>query len=380
MLFAPYPSPPLDILKRSDDIRHILVTRTDHLGDMVLSLPFFRALHRELPQAEVAVMALSPYTAEVLRDLPYVKYYYYHTYDDMAKHNATLQKIRDWGVDLAVGLAAQSMDYKTCYYTGARYRVAGVRVERFLRLTLSRLWLTHIQPCYFKKPGPGMDRVLHEVERTSRLARFMGLKCDDTSLELGFKREDIEWAEHFRNIWGGTPYIVAHIQERLFCDRAQDTAETVWNAEDVAGLIGEILSYARGKRVLITYGPYEERAQLISKLTEAMRERSIEFKSINCGEALPEKIEDKVIMAGNISLKRWARLIGMAEVVFSPDTGAVHTASAMHRPIVGLYLPKKFSYLTQHVAPWQVPHHIVKKGRPRETYNEIIAGLDKLLS
>lgn len=373
--FAPYPSPPLNILQEKERIRHILVTRTDHLGDMILSIPFFRALHKCLPQAEVALMALSPYTAEALKELPYVHRYYYHTYNDMAKHRQTLREIREWGVDLAVGLAAQSLDYKTCAYSGAPLRVAGVRVERFLRLTLSRLWLTHIMPCWFKAPGPGQDRVLHEVERTSQLARFMGLECDDMSLELGFSSDDEEWAERFQAVWG-QPVILMHIQERLLTDRAQDTADTVWNCGDVAELVKEVIACARGGKVAITYGPYEERAQIIAGVRQALADKGVKPYMLDCSRPLPEKIEDDLLMIGNLPLKRWAKVIGMASCVFSPDTGAVHVAAAMHRPVVGLYLPKKFSYLTQHVAPWQIPCSIIKKSQPQPTAAEISQALE----
>ena len=34
-------------------VRRLLVTRTDHLGDLVVSTPGLKALRRHLPQAEI---------------------------------------------------------------------------------------------------------------------------------------------------------------------------------------------------------------------------------------------------------------------------------------------------------------------------------------
>lgn len=56
----------MPILTATEDLRRILVSRTDGLGDVIVTLPIAVAIKRLVPQAEVAFM-VAPYTAPLLR-------------------------------------------------------------------------------------------------------------------------------------------------------------------------------------------------------------------------------------------------------------------------------------------------------------------------
>ena len=56
----------MPVLTPTEDLRRILVSRTDGLGDVIVTLPIAVALKERVPQAEVAFL-VSPYTAPIVR-------------------------------------------------------------------------------------------------------------------------------------------------------------------------------------------------------------------------------------------------------------------------------------------------------------------------
>jgi heptosyltransferase-3 len=56
----------MPILTATEDLRRILVSRTDGLGDVIVTFPIALAIKRLVPQAEVAFM-VTPYTAPIAR-------------------------------------------------------------------------------------------------------------------------------------------------------------------------------------------------------------------------------------------------------------------------------------------------------------------------
>jgi len=56
----------MPVLTPTEDLRRILVTRTDGLGDVIVTLPIAVALKRRLPDVEVAFL-VRPYTAPIVR-------------------------------------------------------------------------------------------------------------------------------------------------------------------------------------------------------------------------------------------------------------------------------------------------------------------------
>lgn len=56
----------MPVLTPTNELRRILVSRTDGLGDVILTLPIATAIRSRLPEAEVGFM-VSPYTAPIVR-------------------------------------------------------------------------------------------------------------------------------------------------------------------------------------------------------------------------------------------------------------------------------------------------------------------------
>src|SRR3954469_11641226 len=56
----------MPVLTPTEDLERILVSRTDGLGDVIVTLPIAVALKERLPGAEVAFL-VTPYTAPIVR-------------------------------------------------------------------------------------------------------------------------------------------------------------------------------------------------------------------------------------------------------------------------------------------------------------------------
>lgn len=136
------------------EVRRLLVTRTDHLGDLVVSTPGLKALRRHLPQAEIWCLVNAPFTGLV---------------QSWADHVLTPADPLPSRLDAAVGLSPRSATYKILRRSQARYRVGYSYSERPLArlnclLTLTHSWTTSL----VRKPR-------HEAEVVAEFLEASGL-------------------------------------------------------------------------------------------------------------------------------------------------------------------------------------------------------------
>ena len=110
------------------EVRRLLVTRTDHLGDLVVSTPGLKALRRLLPQAEIWCLVAPPFSALV---------------QNWADHVLTPADPLPSRLDAAIGLSPRSATYKILRKSRARYRIGYSYSERPLARLNCLLMLTH---------------------------------------------------------------------------------------------------------------------------------------------------------------------------------------------------------------------------------------------
>lgn len=109
-------------------VRRLLVTRTDHLGDLVVSTPGLKALRRHLPQAEIWCLVAEPF-----RSLA----------QNWADHVLSPADPLPSRLDAAIGLSPRSATYKVLRKSRARYRIGYSYSERPLARLNCLLMLTH---------------------------------------------------------------------------------------------------------------------------------------------------------------------------------------------------------------------------------------------
>ena len=85
-----------------------------------------------------------------------------------------------------------------------------------------------------------------------------------------------------------------------------------------------------------------------------------------------------LLLPGQLPVSRWAALVSHCEVVISPDTGSLHLAVALGKPVVALYETRKFVHCSSQWAPWQVPHAVVRRESPNITIPRIVCEVQRL--
>lgn len=354
------------------EIRSVYVVRTDHIGDLVLSTPFLRALREGIPQARITAI-VPPYTRDVLAESPLVDdILVYDRENGREEGSRMLRELRHSNPDLAVSLAPRSRSYRLAWRTGARYRVGYVYASRPLAALACRAWLTHRLSLHIEEDLKAGRPVLHEVEQLGMLARGMGLPYEDTRLSLTIPESDLEYGRQLVAGWG---------RQSAALHLGKGWLTGGWRMRNLIRLVEGLLWATNGGGVLITYGPAEE--SMAMRLAEGLATCGLlgpgfRVAGTTTGDE-PPRDPLPIRLAGGLNFKQWAAALAACSCVVSTDTGAVHVAAAMGRPVVAMYETATSRLCSQQWAPWQVPHRSVTKGHPVETMSTILHGVEELL-
>jgi heptosyltransferase-3 len=347
---------------KKEEIRSVLILRTDHLGDLLLSTPLIRTLRTALPGRRFTLVA-SPANAEALADWdaideillfdsrwPLLKKWRF------ARQLATGYAGRPW--DLCLVLSPRTPSYLLGWLSKAALRTGIVYSRRILARLLSPLWLTHPVVLSLDEQLDANQQLPHEVEQLAEIAKALGLPATEPGpLEFPLSPLELDWAQ---NWLGTTP------GQTIGIHGAGKWLSGGWTAEDFINLLRTIATNKLNEncaalRLVVTFGPGDQ--QLEQAVSQAMQSQP----------------DPRILLPGRLSVPRWAALLSRCDAVVTPDTGSLHLAVAVNRPVVAMYESATFLHCTSQWAPWQVPHGIVRRGEPAATIPLIVAELLRLL-
>ena len=283
-------------------MNRILVVLPNWFGETLFATPFLRALHRQRPAARVATLGW-PQCRDVLLHNPHV--HELLDYDERGAHRGLFAKWR-----LAGALRARRFD--TAF-------ILRRSLSRSLLLVLARIpvrvgfanaksgWLltravappvggapVHKAATYLRlldavglsgREAGGFDYIVDEAERRMARALLQGLPEGDG------------------------PPVILHPGANWDHKR--------WAPERFAAL-GDRLAETRGARIGITGAPNDR------PLVEAIRHRMR---------------QPALGLAGRTSLRELGACLERAQLVVANDTGVLHIAAALRRPLLALYGP-----------------------------------------
>jgi ADP-heptose:LPS heptosyltransferase len=322
----------------------VLLSRTDRIGDLILSTPAIATIRTSFPQARIT-MVTSPHNRVVMERNTDV--------DELLvlpacePPGAFGRKRR--GYDVAVALAPRAADLQLVGGTGAGVRV-GYTYERrwFARLTarlyVNRLMISEADPELCERDPHRVVR--HEVVQLLDLVALAGAQRRVLGLRLDVSDED-------RAVTGDLPSgaIVLHLGRRWFRD-----GSTLESTLKLSELLAQLAP------VVVTCAP---ECRLHAELFERVRGVARCFR--------------------DLAFHQWAAVFEHGRVVVTVDTGATHVASAVHKPTVVAFEHRYFRLNSQEWAPYGVPHALVRKpaapepGALERFRNEIVAGVMRLL-
>ncbi len=325
-------------------MKRILLSRTDRIGDLILSTPAIATVRASFPQAHVA-MVVSPYNGVVMERNGDV--------DELIvlpreiEPSAFGRSLR--GYDAAIALAPRAVDLRLVGATRAPLRVGYTYERRWLaRLTaplyVNRLMISEADPELCERRP---DRIVrHEVVQLLDLVALAGATRRIDRLRLDITDAD-------RDVARALPPnpIVLHLGQRWFRNGSTLPA--------TLAIVRRISSYAP---VVIT----------------CARE---------CEDAAPafEAAGDVVRLLRGLPFHQWAAVFECARLVVTVDTGATHVASAVRRPTVVAFEHRYFRLNSQEWAPYGVPHVLVRKPANEDAASlatfcgEIVGGVASLL-
>ncbi|MGH7660632.1 MAG: glycosyltransferase family 9 protein [Vulcanimicrobiaceae bacterium] len=300
----------------------ILLSRTDRVGDLVLSTPAIASLRRSFPDASITLVC-SQYNRVVVErnpDLDSVE-----SLPDGVDPGRFGARFRG-EADVAIALAPRAADIRLVGASRASRRIGYTYVCRFFARLTARRYLTDLliseaDPRLADKHDPYPVR--HEVLQLLSLVERAGATKLVYDLSLPVTEEDRAQVAHLPR-----DGITVHIARRWMREGS--------TLDSLISLLRELRTL--GKPLIVTHGA-------------------------DVSDAVPAIVAAGVAdaIAGSLPFLAWAAAFERSACVLTVDTGATHVASAMRRPTVVLFEHRYFRLNSQEWAPWGVPYALVRK-------------------
>jgi heptosyltransferase-3 len=312
-------------------VRHALVTKLRHHGDVLLASPVFTVLQSALPAAEVDALVYRD-TAPLLAGHPAIARL--HTIDRDWKRRGwvrqwraetrLLRALRERRYDLVVHLTEHPRGAWLCRLLRPRYAV-GRELPR-----AHWLWRTSFTH-FYRLPRA---RPRHTVECNLDALRRLGLQPAGASRRLVLVPDpgEVERAGARRAQHGLEARRFIHLHPG---SRWQFKC---WTVEAYAALVTGLVE--DGWPVVITGAPDAAEQRLVAAIMDRL------------APAARKKVVD---LAGTLSLRELAALTREARAFVGVDSAPMHIAAAMQTPVVALFGPSgEIEW-----GPWLVAHRVV---------------------
>lgn len=288
------------------DPRHIVISRTDGIGDVILTLPMIGALRTYFPEAKITLLGRS-YTAPIAAGCSHINAF--ANWDEVSTaHPAGAKQadfIRQLNADVIFHVFPRKEVVRAAYTAGCPIRVATGRRWHTLKHANRKVW--------YSRKGSSQ----HEAVLNLRMLEAIGLQP-----ELSDERMIADY--------GFSPAVPVPELAKTFTAQQKTVllhplshgSALEWPVEAFAALANQLCD--AGIAVGIT-GTKKERDQL--------------------GDLLPwERVTD---FCGALSLDELIAVIGASGGVVAASTGPLHIAAALGRHALGLYSPKPPIYPTR---------------------------------
>lgn len=293
------------------EIKRILVSRTDKIGDLILSIPSFYMLKKMYPNAELIVL-VRKYNYDIIKNLPYIDRGI--KIDDYTKAEL-LKKIAYFKADVFISL------YNDDYVASlAKASKAKIRIGPLSKLNSI---FTYNKGVLQKRSKSIKNEGEYNLDLIKKLDKTRFEACYELNTDL------------------------------ILTDENKKVADLYFSENNITGKVLAVNPFMGGSAKNIKD---EEYVNILKKVKEKIENLNIiitcyiddEQRAIN----LAREISDKniYIFANGGSILNTASIINKADVYFGGSTGPTHIAGALGKKIVAIYPNKK----TQHPIRWGI--------------------------
>lgn len=272
----------------------IAVLRMSALGDVVMTLPLLRTLQKAFPAAKLHWIVSRPFDAIVegvsgveliVIDKPRGPLSYWRLWRQLRPYEF------DWLLAPQASLRANMV-------------LAVTRAKR--KIGFGALHSRDLQRFFVDETVPAEPE--HLIDSFLRFATYVGANERVLDWDLPLRPEERDWA---KTALSGARGI------RLAVVLAASKAERNWPLERYREALNRVAARWPVTVVLIG-GPGEAERRLAAALREGLA---------------PPVLD----LVGRTSLRQLAAALGEVDALLAPDTGPLHIAQAMKKPVVGLY-------------------------------------------
>jgi heptosyltransferase-1 len=311
--------PPADL--KSRNFRKILLIKLSAVGDVVQSIPLLNALRRRYPSAQIDWL-VKPALAELLQDNPAISNVIEFGSKDVSffSYVQLAGKLRDNAYDLVLDMQGQLRTAAVVLATGAPVRIGFDRPRasvwdasprRFPAEARKHAWQGAREGSWLAYthhiPIPTLD--VHAVDRYLRVGAMLGFPASQPDFSFP------------------TPQKASVRVDTLLRDRGLAGAPLVTIAP---GTIWETKHW--GTEKFAEVARHFLRKGFAVALIGSGRERGI------C-EDVARLAPGAVDIAGETTLTELAALIGRSAISVTNDSGPMHLAVALDRPVVAIFGP-----------------------------------------
>lgn len=282
---------------------HILTVVRDHMSGLLYAVPYLRLLRERFPQAKITLLA-NPYAMPILEGCPHV--------DEVIPFFEFQQESGQFGTLKAYahkGLAWLKLVGRVDLVVHFRY-VGGVTVG-FCHALLNPIQVGYQQGRFDQWLDINLGRqdvLISSREANAVIMEAMGLDDISHGMEVWLTAEEKAWATSFlqENGWQtGEKLFVFHPGCHWGCNQ--------WLL-DRWSMIGDALTHRYGGKVVITGDEHD--THLAAKIAEGMQKQ----KPIDA--------------TSKTTLRQFAAILSMADMVVSVDTAPTQICQALRVPAV----------------------------------------------
>ena len=287
----------------------ILLTRTDRIGDVVLSTPAIKAVRDKYPDAYIAFM-VRPYANDIVEGNPYLDDII--EYDKNGRHKSLLSTIkfafylRKKKFDIAIMLHPTNRVHLMAFLAGIPRRIGYDRKMPF--------FLTDRVP-HLKQEGKK-----HELEYTLDLLKAIGIEAVDKTLFVPVREKDMNAIEIVLDEW--------HIGKDVPLIAVNPGASSMskrWSSENFAKVADALAGKLKARIFIVSDKANAEFAENVAK--------NMKYEPGPCAQGTGEPIN----LAGKMSVGELVALISKCNIFISNDSGPVHIACAVGTPAVSIF-------------------------------------------
>ncbi len=306
----------LEQIPKTIKLNRILLMRWDAIGDMMVSLPFFRKVRELFPEASIGIVVSK-------RNLPLLKHeegFHSILYDSSPPiYLRSLILARRFRPDVIVDTRM--------HYDSTTSFIYGVVSGAGLRLSASNR--DNRLPFSVRVPMP--EGKQHFALLTKVLLEGLGKNIDDTRLDrtLRLSAEENGFADAFWRDAG------LNLRKKVIgVNISAGNSSRIWGSEKTAELCSFIVN--SGNTPLVFSTPDDR------------------YEAVLISEAVP----GTMVIPECRTVLHAAALVKDLKIIITPDTALVHIAASYEIPVLGLF-PQREEHMPLWY-PWRVDHELIR--------------------